>query len=77
MGIFAMRAARRNYESWFSNYKRGISTDMVQSTEQKFGIVSDFLGSRDDIPTLKMPSVFMPESSGVFLQYGLIRTMPG
>lgn len=50
---------------------------MAQVLEQKFGVVSDLLGQREDVPTLKIPKVYMPESSGVFLQYGLIRTMPG
>lgn len=50
---------------------------MVTPAEQKFGVISDFLGEREDTPTLKMPKVFLPSSSGTFLQYGLVRTMPG
>jgi hypothetical protein len=46
-------------------------------TEQKFGILSDFMGDREDIPNIKMPNAYLPESSGVFLQRGLLRTMPG
>jgi len=50
---------------------------MLEITEQKFGVLSDFLGDREDIPNVKMPNVYLPESSGVFLQRGLLRTMPG
>lgn len=46
-------------------------------TEQKFGILSDFMGDREDIPNIKMPNAYLPSSSGVFLQHGLLRTMPG
>jgi len=49
----------------------------MQITEQKFGILSDFLGDHEDIPNIKMPNAYLPESSGVFLQRGLLRTMPG
>ena len=50
---------------------------VMQITEQKFGILSDFLGDHENIPNIKMPSAYLPSSSGVFLQYGLLRTMPG
>ena len=46
-------------------------------TERKFGVVSDFLGDREDVQTLKIPNVYHPSSEGVFLQYGMVRTMPG
>jgi len=46
-------------------------------TSQKFGIISDILGDREDVPTVKMSNVFMPESENVFLQYGMLRAMPG
>jgi hypothetical protein len=50
---------------------------MPTITEQKFGILSDFMGDREDIPNIKLPNAYMPESSGVFLQRGLLRTIPG
>jgi len=50
---------------------------MPQVTEQKYGILSDFMGDREDVPNIKMSSAFMPSSSGVFLQRGLLRSMPG
>ena len=46
-------------------------------TEQKFSVVSDLLGDREDIANVKMPNAYMPESAGTFLQYGMLRTMPG
>ena len=49
----------------------------MQITEQKFGILSDFLGDLEGIPNIKMPNAYLPSSSGVFLQYGMLRTMPG
>ena len=49
----------------------------MQITEQKFGILSDLLGDREDVPNIKMSNAFMPSSSGVFLQRGLLRSMPG
>ena len=50
---------------------------MVRPTSQRFGVISDFIGDREDVPTLKIPNVYHPESSGTFLQYGMLRTMPG
>lgn len=50
---------------------------MVQVTEKRFGVLSDFLGDREDVPNVKMPKAYMPSSSGMFLQWGLLRTMPG
>lgn len=50
---------------------------MVRITEQKFGVLSDFIGEREDVPTLKIPNVYHPSSPGCFLQYGMVRTMPG
>lgn len=50
---------------------------MVRNTERQFGVISDFLGDREDVQTLKIPNVYHPSSSGVFLQYGMVRTMPG
>ena len=44
---------------------------------QKFGILSDVMGVAEDVPTVKMSSAVSPESSGTFLQYGMIRSMPG
>ena len=49
----------------------------MQVTEHKFGILSDFLGDLEGIPNIKMPNAYLPSSSGVFLQHGLLRTMPG
>lgn len=49
---------------------------MVRATSQRFGVISDF-SDREDVPTLKIPNVYHPESSGTFLQYGMLRTMPG
>ena len=45
--------------------------------EQKFGIISDLMGVSEDVPTIKMSSAFSPASSGTFLQYGMVRSMPG
>lgn len=50
---------------------------MVRVTAQKFGVISDFLGDREDVATIKIPNVYHPQSSGTFLQYGMVRTMPG
>ena len=46
-------------------------------TEQKFAVLSDILGDYEGIANIKMPNTYMPSSSGVFLQYGMTRTMPG
>lgn len=43
----------------------------------KFAILADILGERKDIPNVKMSHAFMPSSKNVFLQYGMVRTMPG
>ena len=50
---------------------------MLQVTEQRFGVLSDFLGDREDVPNIKLPAAYMPSSIGMFLQRGLLRTMPG
>ncbi len=50
---------------------------MAIGTSQQFGIMSDIVGLREDIPTIKMQRAYMPESENVFLQYGMIRRMPG
>jgi len=47
------------------------------SAPQKFAILSDIYGERKDVPTVKMSHAFMPASKNVFLQYGMVRTMPG
>lgn len=44
---------------------------------QRFGIISDILGVAEDVPTVKISTAFSPSASGMFLQYGLARTMPG
>ena len=46
-------------------------------TEQQFALVSDVYGVAENVPKLKLSSAFSPDSSGIFLQYGLVRTMPG
>jgi len=50
---------------------------MAVMTERKFGIISDLMGVAEDFPTVKMPSVYSPSSSNTFLQYGMVRAMPG
>ncbi len=50
---------------------------VLTAQSQKFGIISDRLGVAEDFPTVKIPAAFSPESSGVYLQYGLARAMPG
>ena len=50
---------------------------MAVLTENKFGIISDLMGVGEDFPTVKIPQAFTPSASGVFLQYGLLRSMPG
>jgi len=49
----------------------------MKSTEQKFAVLSDLSGDYEGIANVKMPNTYMPASSGVFLQYGMTRTMPG
>ncbi len=50
---------------------------VLTAQSQKFGIISDRLGLAEDFPTVKIPQAFSPDSSGVFLQHGLLRAMPG
>ena len=45
--------------------------------ERQFGVISDILGEWEGTATIKLPKVLMPESAGVFTQYGMVRTMPG
>ncbi|MHC4744330.1 MAG: hypothetical protein ACYS8Z_20640 [Planctomycetota bacterium] len=44
---------------------------------RKFAITSDFYGVREDIPSVKMQNVFLEGSNNTFLQYGMVRGMPG
>lgn len=44
---------------------------------RKFAITSDFFGVKEDIPSVKMSNIFMPGSNNTFLQYGMVRAMPG
>jgi len=44
----------------------------------KFGIVSDILGQRDDIPTIKLPEAYASgESEWMFYHQGAMRRLPG
>ncbi len=44
---------------------------------RKFAITSDFFGVKEDIPSVKMSNIFQPGSNNTFLQYGMVRAMPG
>ena len=46
-------------------------------TEQQFGIIFDFFGTKEDIPSIKLKQAYMPESKNVFLHRGRISAMPG
>lgn len=50
---------------------------MLAVKEQRFGILSDILGVGEHTKNVKLPVTLMPESSGVFLRYGAIKTMQG
>lgn len=49
---------------------------MTIGVDEQFGIIAT-IGTREDIPTIKIKDAFMPESENVYLDDGLIRAMPG
>ncbi|GAG03437.1 unnamed protein product [marine sediment metagenome] len=50
---------------------------MPIGVDEQFGIISDLLGTREDVPTIKIKDSFMPDSQNVYLSDGKIKAMPG
>ncbi len=50
---------------------------MPLTVTQQFGIFSDVLGLKEDMPSVKLAEVFSPESENVFLHNGELKRMPG